>query len=58
MIIWKKYNPKVTRNLKNYYVIGLIKKYLIHLRMLKYFVRHGMVVVKIHMAISSKQSKC
>ena len=33
------------------------KKYLIHYRMLKFYVRHGMIVVKIHEIISFKQSK-
>ena len=33
------------------------KKYLIHYRMLKVYVRHGMIVVKIHEIISFKQSK-
>ena len=33
------------------------KKYLIHYRMLKFYVRHGMVVEKIHEMISFKQSK-
>ena len=33
------------------------KKYLIHYRMLKFFVRHGMIVEKIHEIISFKQSK-
>ena len=33
------------------------KKYLIHYRMLKFDVRHGMIVVKIHEIISFKQSK-
>ena len=33
------------------------KKYLIHYRMLKFYVRHGMVVQKIHEIISFKQSK-
>ena len=33
------------------------KKYLIHLRMIKFYVRHGMVVEKIHDIISFKQSK-
>ena len=32
-------------------------KYLIHYRMLKFYVRHGMIVVKIHEIISFKQSK-
>ena len=32
------------------------KKYLIHYRMLKFYVRHGMVVEKIHEIISFKQS--
>ena len=34
------------------------KKYLIHYRMLKFHVRHGMIVVKIHEIKSFKQSKC
>ena len=33
------------------------KKYLIHYRMLKFYVRQGMVVEKIHEIISFKQSK-
>ena len=33
------------------------KKYLIHYRMLKFYVRHGMVVEKIHEITSFKQSK-
>ena len=33
------------------------KKYLIHYKMLKFNVRHGMIVVKIHEIISFKQSK-
>ena len=33
------------------------KKYLIHYRMLKFYVRHGTIVVKIHEIISFKQSK-
>ena len=33
------------------------KKYLIHFRMLKFYVRHGMVVEKNHELISFKQSK-
>ena len=33
------------------------KKYLIHYRMLKFYVRHGMVVEKTHEIISFKQSK-
>ena len=33
------------------------KKYLIHCRMLKFYVRHGMVVEKIHEITSFKQSK-
>ena len=33
------------------------EKYLIHYRMLKFYVRHGMIVVKIHENISFKQSK-
>ena len=34
------------------------KKYLIHYRMVKFYVRHGMEVVKVHTVISHKQSKC
>ena len=33
------------------------KKYLIHYRMLKFYVKHGMIVEKIHEIISFKQSK-
>ena len=33
------------------------KKYLIHYRVLKFYVRHGMVVEKVHEIISFKQSK-
>ena len=33
------------------------KKYLIHYRMLNFYVRHGMVVAKIHESISFKQSR-
>ena len=33
------------------------KKYLIHYRVLKFYVRHGMIVEKIHEIISFKQSK-
>ena len=33
------------------------KKYLIHYRMLKFYIRHGMIVEKIHEIISFKQSK-
>ena len=33
------------------------KNYLIHHRMLKFYVRHGMIVDKVHNIISFKQSK-
>ena len=33
------------------------KNYLIHYRMLKFYVRHGMIVEKVHSNISFKQSK-
>ena len=33
------------------------KKFLIHYRMLKFFIRHGMVVEKLHEIVSFKQSK-
>ena len=33
------------------------KKYLIYYRMLKFYVRHGMIVEKIHEIISFKQSR-
>ena len=38
-------------------MIGLIKKYLIHCRMLKFCIRHGMVVDKVHNIISFGQSR-
>ena len=34
------------------------KNYLIHYRMLKFYVRHGMIVDKVHSVISFKQIKC
>ena len=34
------------------------KKYLIHYRMLKFYVRHGMIVEKIHEIIPFNPSKC
>ena len=33
------------------------KRYLIHYRMLKFYVRHGMIVEKVHEIVSFKQSK-
>ena len=33
------------------------KKYLIHYRMLKFYVGHGMIIDKVHEIISFKQSK-
>ena len=33
------------------------KKYLIHYRMLKFYVRHGMIIEKIHEILSFKQRK-
>ena len=33
------------------------KNYLIHYRMLKFYVRHGMIVDKVHEIISFKQSR-
>ena len=33
------------------------KKYLIHYSMLKFYIRHGMIVEKIHEIVSFKQSK-
>ena len=33
------------------------KNYLVHYRMLKFYIRHGMVVDKVHVVISFKQSK-
>ena len=32
------------------------KKYLVHYRMLKFYVRHGMIADKVHTVISFKQS--
>ena len=34
------------------------KKYSVHFRMVKFYVRHGMIVDKIHEIFSLKQSKC
>ena len=34
------------------------KNYLIHYRMLKFYIRHGMIVDKVHDIISFKQSRC
>ena len=34
------------------------KNYLIHYRSLKFYVRHGMIVDKVHEMISFKQSRC
>ena len=34
------------------------KNYLVHYKMLKFYVRHGMMVDRIHEIISFKQSKC
>ena len=34
------------------------KKYLVHYRMLKFYVRHGMIVDKVHNVISFRQSNC
>ena len=34
------------------------KNYLVHYRLLKFYVRHGTVVDEIHEIISFKQSKC
>ena len=34
------------------------KNYLVHYRLLKFYVRHGMVIDKIHEIISFKQSNC
>ena len=38
-------------------MIGLIKKYLIHYRMLKFYVRYGMIVEKTHEIVSFKQRR-
>ena len=37
-------------------MIGLIRTFFIHYRMLKFFVRHGIIVDKIHNIISFRQS--
>ena len=53
-----KINPKnYTRSKKLICDWADKKKYLIHYRMLKFYVRHGMVVEKVHEIISFKQSK-
>ena len=38
-------------------VIGLIRKFLIHYRMQKFYVGHGMIVEKVHYITSIKQNK-
>ena len=54
----KKIKPKnYTKSKKLIYDWTDKKKYLIHYRMLKVYVRHGMIVEKIHEIISFKQSK-
>ena len=58
MIIWKQKKPKNrTKSNKLLCDWSHKKNYLIPYRMLKFFVRHGMVVDKIHEIISFKQRK-
>ena len=46
------------QNLKKLICDGTDKKnYLVHYRLLKFYIRHGMVVEKVHEIISFKQSK-
>ena len=52
----KQIKPKTMQNLRNYYVIGQIKSFFVHYRMLKFYVRHGMVIDKIHEIIPFEQS--
>ena len=59
-----KYNDYMKKKPKNYTKSKKLicdwtdkKKYLIHYRMLKFYVRHGMIVEKIHEIISFKQSR-
>ena len=55
----KTINPKNYTNFKKLICDWSDKKnYLVQYRMLKFYVRHGMVVDKIHEIISFKQSKC
>ena len=54
----KKIKPKIYTKSKKLICDGTDKKkYLIHFRMLKFYVRRGLVVVKIHVVISFKQGK-
>ena len=54
----KKIQPKNYTKLKNLICDWTDKKtYLIHYRMLKFYVGHGMAVEKIHEIISFKKSK-
>ena len=53
----KKIKPENYTTSKNLICDWTDEKYLIHYRMLKFYVRHGMVVEKIHEIISFKQSK-
>ena len=54
----KKIKPKsYTKSKKLIYDCTDKKKYLIHYRMLKFYVRHGMIVEKIHEITSFKQSR-
>ena len=58
MIIRKKNKPKNYVSLKKLICDWTDKKkYLIHYRMIKFYVRHGMVVEKVHEVISLTQSK-
>ena len=58
VIILKKIKPDTyTQTKKLIYDWTDRKKYLIHHRMLKFYVRHGMIVDKFHEIISFKQSR-
>ena len=52
----EKIRPKNCAKAKKSTVIGQIKKILVHYTMLKFYVRHGMIVDKIHDIIPSNQS--
>ena len=53
----KEIKPDSCTQTKNLICDWSDKNYLVHYRMLKFYIRHGMKVVKVHTVISFKQSK-
>ena len=49
-------NQNTTQEIRSLFVIGLIENCSYHYKMLKFCVRHGMIVDKFHEMISFKQS--